>query len=145
MKVAILTMFSGLATTYSLVNVVADQIKMLLEAGIDLLNADVLAVYPARLTPGKRLEKVAALAGAIQRKTEQRTKVIFCDFPSADIPGEVYKRNIRTEGQKFGLEKGDLVLRQTLDMSRGFRGRACSNCSDCQTCFSVLLTRNPSA
>ena len=36
MKVAILTMFSGLATTYSLVNVVADQIKMLLEAGIEL-------------------------------------------------------------------------------------------------------------
>ena len=36
MKVAILTMFSGLATTYSLVNVVADQIKMLLEAQVDL-------------------------------------------------------------------------------------------------------------
>ena len=28
MKVAILTMFSGLSTTYSLVNVVADQIKI---------------------------------------------------------------------------------------------------------------------
>ena len=36
MKVAILTMFSGLATTYSLVNVVADQIKMLLEAQVEL-------------------------------------------------------------------------------------------------------------
>lgn len=87
---------------------------------IDLLNADVLAVYPARLTPGKRLEKVAALAGAIQRKTEQRTKVIFCDFPSADIPGEVYKRNIRTEGQKFGLEKGDLVFTSDLGYEQGF-------------------------
>ena len=87
---------------------------------IDLLNADVLTVYPARLTPGKRLEKVAALAGAIQRKTEQRTKVIFCDFPSADIPGEVYKRNIRTEGQKFGLEKGDLVFTSDLGYEQGF-------------------------
>ena len=36
MKVAILTMFAGLSTTYSLVNVVADQIKMLLEAQVDL-------------------------------------------------------------------------------------------------------------
>ena len=36
MKVAILTMFAGLSTTYSLVNVVADQIKMLLEAQIQL-------------------------------------------------------------------------------------------------------------
>lgn len=36
MKVAILTMFSGLSTTYSLVNVVADQIRMLLEAQVEL-------------------------------------------------------------------------------------------------------------
>lgn len=36
MKVAILTMFTGLSTTYSLVNVVADQIKMLLEAQVKL-------------------------------------------------------------------------------------------------------------
>ena len=34
MKVAILTMFNGLSTTYSLVNVVADHIKMLLNANI---------------------------------------------------------------------------------------------------------------
>lgn len=34
MKVAILTMFSGLSATYSLVNVVADQIKMLLQAHV---------------------------------------------------------------------------------------------------------------
>ena len=34
MKVAILTMFSGLSATYSLVNVVADQIKMLLDAHV---------------------------------------------------------------------------------------------------------------
>ena len=36
MKVAILTMFSGLSSTYSLVNVVADQIGMLLRANISV-------------------------------------------------------------------------------------------------------------
>ena len=36
MKVAILTMFSGLSATYSLVNVVEDQIRMLLQAGISV-------------------------------------------------------------------------------------------------------------
>ena len=87
---------------------------------IDLLNADILAVYPGRLTTGKRLEKVAALAGAIQRKTEQRTRVIFCDFPSADIPGRIYKDTIRMEGQKFGLEAGDMVFTSDLGYEQGF-------------------------
>lgn len=90
---------------------------------IDLLNADILTVYPGRLTPGKRFEKVAALAGAIQRKTEQRTRVIFCDFPSADIPGRVYKSTIKTEGRKFGLEEGDLVFTSDLGYEQGFPRR----------------------
>lgn len=38
---------------------------------IDLMHADVLAVYPARLTTGKKFEKVAALAGAIKHATEK--------------------------------------------------------------------------
>lgn len=36
MKVAVLTMFSGLSSTYSLVNVVADQLKMLLQYGAEV-------------------------------------------------------------------------------------------------------------
>lgn len=35
MKVAILTMFNGISNTYSLVNVVAEHLKMLLDAGVD--------------------------------------------------------------------------------------------------------------
>ncbi|MGI6255571.1 MAG: glycosyltransferase [Acutalibacter sp.] len=87
---------------------------------LDLLNADVLAVYPGRLTTGKRFEKVAAFAGAIQRKTEQCVRVVFCDFPSADIPSEIYKRTIETEGMKYGLEKGDLLFTSDLGYDQGF-------------------------
>ncbi len=36
MKVGILTMFNGLSTVYSLVNVVAEHIKMLLDEGIEV-------------------------------------------------------------------------------------------------------------
>ena len=86
----------------------------------DLLSADILAVYPGRLTTGKRFEKVAALAGAIQRKTEQRTRVVFCDFPSADIPSGIYKQTIKTAGRKFGLEEGDLVFTSDLGYEQGF-------------------------
>lgn len=89
----------------------------------DLLNADILVVYPGRLTPGKRFEKVAALAGAIQRKTEQSTKVIFCDFPCADIPSEIYKRTIQTEGMKFGLERDGLLFTSDLGYEQGFPRR----------------------
>ena len=87
---------------------------------IDLLNAEILAVCPGRLTPGKRFEKAAALAGAIQSKTEQSTKVIFCDFPSADIPSGVYKNMIRMEGKKFGLEDEDMVFTSDLGYEQGF-------------------------
>lgn len=87
---------------------------------IDLLNSDILVVYPGRLTTGKRFEKAAAFAGAIQRKTEQCTKVIFCDFPSADIPSTIYKRTVQTEGLKFGLEKEDMIFTSDLGYEQGF-------------------------
>ena len=87
---------------------------------IDLLSADILSIYPGRLTTGKRFEKVAALAGAIRQKAQQCVKVVFCDFPSADIPCEIYKRTIKTEGQKFGLEKEDILFTSDIGFEQGF-------------------------
>ena len=87
---------------------------------MDLTRPDLLAVYPARLTTGKRLEKVAALAGAIRTATEQDIKVIFCDFPSADIPPKVYKAMIRTEGKKYGLRDEDLLFTSDIGFPDGF-------------------------
>ena len=87
---------------------------------MDLTRPDLLAVYPARLTTGKRLEKVAALAGAIRTATEQDIKVIFCDFPSADIPPKVYKAMIRTEGKKYGLGDEDLLFTSDIGFPDGF-------------------------
>ena len=87
---------------------------------IDLVNTEILVVYPARLTTGKRFEKVAALAGAIQSATEKSARVVFCDFPSADIPGKVYKSLIRTEGRKFGLGDADLLFTSDLGYTEGF-------------------------
>lgn len=87
---------------------------------IDILNAEILVIYPGRLTTGKKFEKVAALAGAIKSKTEKNIKVIFCDFPSADISSEAYKKIIRFEGQKFGLEQEDMVFTSDLGYIDGF-------------------------
>lgn len=87
---------------------------------MDLTRPDLLAVYPARLTTGKRPEKVAALAGAIRAATEQEIKVIFCDFPSADISPRLYKSMIRTEGKKFGLRGEDLLFTSDIGFPDGF-------------------------
>ena len=87
---------------------------------IDLTRPDLLAVYPARLTTGKRPEKVAALAGAIRAAAEQEIKVIFCDFPSADISPRLYKSMIRTEGKKFGLRGKDLLFTSDIGFPDGF-------------------------
>ena len=86
----------------------------------DLTGAQVLAVYPARLTTGKQFEKVAALTGAIQTKTGQRCQVVFCDFPSGDIPSGVYKARIRMEGRKYGLEEEEMVFTSDLGYENGF-------------------------
>lgn len=87
---------------------------------IDLLSPDIIAIYPCRLTPGKRLEKVAALAGAIKRKTERNVKIIFCDFPSADIHPQSYKEQIKNSGSKFGLDETDLYFTTDLGYPYGF-------------------------
>ena len=87
---------------------------------IDLVNADLLAIYPGRLTTGKRFEKVAALLGAIKNKTERECRVVFCDFPSADIPSAVYKSVIRTEGKQFGLADEDILFTSDAGYPDGF-------------------------
>ena len=86
---------------------------------IDLIGADILVIYPARLTVGKKFEKVATLAGAIKEKNEKNVKVIFCDFPSADIAGTLYKKLIRAEGKKYGLQDEDMLFTSDLGYVEG--------------------------
>ena len=87
---------------------------------IDLLGADILAVYPGRLSPGKRFEKAAALAGAIKSGEEKNVKLVFCDFPSADIPPRIYKAMIRMEGKKYGLDAEDILFTSDVGYPDGF-------------------------
>ena len=46
--------------------------------------------------------------------------MVFCDFPSADIPSAVYKGIIRTEGKRFGLSEEDLLFTSDLGYTGGF-------------------------
>lgn len=86
----------------------------------DLLNPDILIIYPGRLTTGKKFEKVAALAGAIKRKSELDVKVVFCDFSSMDIEPAKYKDLIRKMGYIYGLDEPDISFTSDLGYPKGF-------------------------
>ena len=87
---------------------------------VDLLSSDILIVYPGRLTTGKKFEKVAALAGAIKKKTENSVRVIFCDFPSMDIKSDLYKSAIIKIGCFYGLSQEDIAFTSDLGYPNGF-------------------------
>ena len=87
---------------------------------MDLSEKEVLIVCPGRLTPAKRFEKAAMLAGAVKTASGKSMGLIFCDFPSADLPAPVYKSMIRTEGKKAGLSDGDLLFTSDPGFPDGF-------------------------
>ncbi|WP_073274770.1 glycosyltransferase [Anaerocolumna jejuensis] len=77
---------------------------------VDLLSPDILIVYPGRFTTGKKFEKVAMLAGALKSISTYEIKVIFCEFPSMDIPVAQYKKQIKEKGMYFGLKSDDMIF-----------------------------------
>jgi hypothetical protein len=82
---------------------------------IDLINSDILIVYPGRLTTAKKFDKVAALSGSIKKHSNLDVKVIFCDsFPATDLNPNNYKHFVRSFGIKFGLEDKDLIFTSDL-------------------------------
>lgn len=85
----------------------------------NLFSPDILVVYPGRLTVSKKFEKVSALCGAIKKVSGLSVKVIFCDFRSADIPPEMYKRQIRTQGMHHGLDAEDIVFTSEMGFPEG--------------------------
>lgn len=96
-----------------------DDVKAI-SSEVDLFSPDILIVYAGRLTQGKKFDKVAALAGAIRKKTERSVKVIFCDFPSGDVDPKLYKSAVKLVGQKFGLDKEDMTFSSDHGYPNGF-------------------------
>lgn len=87
---------------------------------VNLLETELLVIYPCRMTPSKALEKVAMLAGRIKVKKQRTIKIIYCDFPSLDISSEVYKEQIIEKGTTYGLEKKDMVFTSDYGFPKGF-------------------------
>lgn len=109
--------------TLSLIEGASKEIKQIHEK-TDLLAPDILIVSPGRLTTGKQFEKIAALAGAIYKKTEQQVSVIFCDFPSMDTDSKAYKMTIRDAGKIYGLPDSSVTFTSDIGFEQGVPRRA---------------------
>lgn len=87
---------------------------------VNLLDSDLLIVYPGRFSPSKKFEKVAALAGSLAKKSGKFVKVIFCDFNSLDIDSTSYKALIKSEGIKYGLSDNSIFFTSDHGFKDGF-------------------------
>ncbi|HZK72304.1 MAG TPA: glycosyltransferase [Clostridia bacterium] len=105
--------------TLDIISFMSDDVKSI-HTQINLLSPDILIIYPGRLTTGKKFEKVAALAGAIKKKSELSVKVVFCDFPCMDIEPDKYKYAIRKIGYFWGLSEADIAFTSDLGFPKGF-------------------------
>lgn len=85
----------------------------------DLLSPDVLIVYPARLTPGKKLDKVVALAGALKLIGEVSIRIVFCDSTSKETDAEAYKESVREVADQYGVEENELIFTSEIGYSEG--------------------------
>lgn len=100
-------------------NFLCQEVRML-HSQINLTSAELLIVYPGRLTPSKNFEKIVALAGSLHTHGEKTVQVIFCDFPSADNPFEEYKNKIREAASAFGLPLSQVIFTSDYGFPNGF-------------------------
>ncbi len=97
-----------------------DESVQILSEKVDLYSPDILAIYPARLTTGKRFEKVVMFLGAFKKITKKSVKIVFADFKSADIDHNIYKEQILMLGTEHGLSTEDIVFTSECGFENGF-------------------------
>lgn len=105
--------------TLDLTSFLSDDVRKVVNY-IDALSADILVVYPGRLSKAKKFDKVALLCGSIKKSSKLNVKVIFCDFPALDSEVEKYKIAVELIGLQNGLEENDMVFTSDLGFPYGF-------------------------
>ena len=90
----------------------------------NFIDADILIVYPGRLTPSKKFEHVSSLVDTIKEISNKTVKIIFCDFNCMDVNSNTYKKYIINEGINYGLNKEDIIFTSDYGYEKGFPRKA---------------------
>ena len=75
----------------------------------DLLNADVLAVYPARLDRGKQVEYPIKIFAAIKR-TGRSVRLVVMDFSSTGGDKVIYRDELKRLAREEGLDDKEITF-----------------------------------
>jgi hypothetical protein len=75
----------------------------------DLLEADVLIIYPTRMDTGKQPTMVVKLAGSIKQK-EKVVKAVFCNSYSNNDASRKLIEQTRKVGKQWSLEPEDMIF-----------------------------------
>lgn len=75
----------------------------------DILNADVISVYPCRLDRGKQVEYNIKTMGAM-KKLGRTVRMIVCDFHSTGGDKVIYREDLKRIAREWGLTEKECVF-----------------------------------
>lgn len=76
----------------------------------NLLQADIICVYPIRLDRGKQVEKVAWVIGMMKKHFGRTVRMIVFDFHSTGEEKIAYRNDIKKEAEAAGLIVGQDII-----------------------------------
>lgn len=88
---------------------------------LNLFTPTFLIIYPARLCPEKKQDKIIALAGALKLVSGKKVSIVFCDA-ILDSPPEAistYKQLLSQTAVEYGLGSKDFLFTSSLGYTNG--------------------------
>lgn len=86
---------------------------------IDLFSPDLLVIYPARLTPAKKQDKIISLLGALKLASQLSVTLIFCDTLSDTPEALSYKQSLYETAHHYGLTSKEVFFTSDLGYIHG--------------------------
>lgn len=94
------------------------EVKKIAQA-VDLFTPELLIIYPARLTPAKKQDKIIALSGALKLAGNLSIQLIFCDTKGDTQEAITYKKELYQLAANYGLTPSELLFTSDIGFKNG--------------------------